>query len=332
MSLVPDFCARRCWGWAGAEIRLAELRGNVDSRLRRLHESRGARHLDGIVLAFAGLARLWADEAGRGLLEQLFAPLPRMVLPLSNCPTRPRRGARHRVPCRDDATARLLAEIDMPDPPRHRGRTSPARRARRAVISASVRRGSRCRIWHAALCARGRSGSTAALDARHASGGTVGPVRAWDGSRAERAAIEAVPKVSPPARAVFRPAKRFSLRTPARCQCRHGGDPPGCRIYVPGVRPGRRSHSRACGSRLRGRIGIRTTRIAVARALAAASAPCGLDRAHARGGRGRLGSRAGHRHLSSPGRPVRAGGGAAPPGHDALLLDSSAQFDRCIVR
>jgi hydroxymethylbilane synthase len=55
-----------------ARVRLVELRGNVDSRLRRLHEPRGsARHLDGIVLAFAGLARLWADSAGQVLLREL---------------------------------------------------------------------------------------------------------------------------------------------------------------------------------------------------------------------------------------------------------------------
>src|SRR3984957_10675267 len=79
---------------ASPQVRLVELRGNVDSRLRRLHESRGsARQLDGVVLAFAGLARLWTDEAGRGLLEQLFSGLPRMVLPLSACPPAPAQGA-----------------------------------------------------------------------------------------------------------------------------------------------------------------------------------------------------------------------------------------------
>src|SRR6202790_1218165 len=67
-------------------VRLVDLRGNVDSRLRRLREPRGAtRHLDGIVLAFAGLARLWADAAGQVLLRELLPPLPRMLLPLSQC-------------------------------------------------------------------------------------------------------------------------------------------------------------------------------------------------------------------------------------------------------
>ena len=60
-----------------------------------------ARQLDGVVLAFAGLARLWADAAGRALLEPLLAPLPRMVLPLSALP----RGARAGRP-RDRVSAR----------------------------------------------------------------------------------------------------------------------------------------------------------------------------------------------------------------------------------
>src|SRR5579862_2810350 len=82
-SFVPDFLSGVLPAASmPARVRLVELRGNVDSRLRRLHEPRGsARHLDGIVLAFAGLARLWADAEGRVLLQQLLSPLPRMLLP-----------------------------------------------------------------------------------------------------------------------------------------------------------------------------------------------------------------------------------------------------------
>jgi hydroxymethylbilane synthase len=117
-SFVPELLQRllpRAQGsGARARVRLLELRGNVDSRLRRLHEPRGSeRQLDGIVLAIAGLARLWADASGRGLLEELFAPLPRMVLPLSACPTAPAQGALA-IECRaDDATtAQWLAALD----------------------------------------------------------------------------------------------------------------------------------------------------------------------------------------------------------------------------
>src|ERR1700722_19713196 len=97
-----------------ARVRLVDLRGNVDSRLRRLREPRGpTRHLDGIVLAFAGLARLWAGAPGRLLVRALFSPLPRMLLPLSECPAAPAQGALA-IECRaDDApTATLLRALD----------------------------------------------------------------------------------------------------------------------------------------------------------------------------------------------------------------------------
>ena len=239
MSLVPDLLRQALPG-AGADIRLAELRGNVDSRLRRLHESRGAeRHLDGIVLAFAGLARLWADEAGRGLLEQLFAPLPRMVLPLSNCPTAPAQGALG-IECRagDDVTVRLLAEID--DAPTRR-----AIEAERVLLGA---RGGGCHQRFGAtqievpdlgtlLYVRedGQEGQQRWTPATSLAA-PVGPVRAWDGSHAERAAIEAVAEgVAAAARrlsvseAVFIAHAR-ALPASARAAIR-----PGCRIYVPGL-------------------------------------------------------------------------------------------------
>ena len=68
-ELLPDFLRRALPGGA-ARIELTDLRGNVDSRLRRLREPRGSeRQLDGVVLAFAGLSRLWQDTAsGQGLL------------------------------------------------------------------------------------------------------------------------------------------------------------------------------------------------------------------------------------------------------------------------
>jgi hydroxymethylbilane synthase len=116
-SFVPDFLSRVLpAATMPARVQLVELRGNVDSRLRRLHEPRGsARHLDGIVLAFAGLARLWADSAGQVLLRELLSPLPRMVLPLSACPGAPAQGALA-IECRRDdvLTSTLLQRIDDP--------------------------------------------------------------------------------------------------------------------------------------------------------------------------------------------------------------------------
>jgi hypothetical protein len=96
------------------------LRGNVDSRLRRLREPRGSeRQLDGVVLAFAGLSRLFADtiteREGQKLLRELLNGLHVMVLPLTDVPGAPGQGALA-VECRaDDAdTRRLLAVLEDP--------------------------------------------------------------------------------------------------------------------------------------------------------------------------------------------------------------------------
>jgi hydroxymethylbilane synthase len=136
-SFVPDFLRQVLPATPmPAHVSLVELRGNVDSRLRRLHESRGsARHLDGIVLAFAGLARLWADAAGNVLLRELLSPLPRMVLPLSDCPAAPAQGALAIECRRDDAqTIALLKSIDH----------APTRRAVEAERSLLAQRGGGC--------------------------------------------------------------------------------------------------------------------------------------------------------------------------------------------
>jgi hydroxymethylbilane synthase len=242
MSLVPDFLRQALpqHSGAGIDIRLAELRGNVDSRLRRLHEPRGAaRHLDGIVLAFAGLARLWADEAGRGLLEQLFSPLPRMVLPLSACPTAPAQGALG-IECRagDDATARLLADID--DAPSRR-----AIEAERALLGA---RGGGCHQRFGATQIEVPDLGTLLYVREDGQEGQqrwtppaplaapVGPVRAWDGSRAERAAIEPVAAgVDESARRLPGSEAVFIAHARALPPSAHAAIRPGCRIYVPGI-------------------------------------------------------------------------------------------------
>jgi hydroxymethylbilane synthase len=242
-ALIPAFLQRmlpQARAGAGAQIQLVELRGNVDSRLRRLHEPRGsARQLDGIVLAFAGLARLWADSAGRALLEQLFRPLPRMVLPLSECPTAPAQGALG-IECRaeDAATARLLAEIDH----------APTRRAVAAERALLAGRGGGCHQRFGAtqielpelgalLYVRDEGAPTQQHWTPFAPlAAPPGPVRAWDGSRAERAAVEPVAdglaacaRRLPDCEALFIAHVR-ALPAVARAEIR-----PRCRIYVPGL-------------------------------------------------------------------------------------------------
>ena len=115
-AFVPSFLERALPG--APRVELCELRGNVDTRLKRLREPRGSeRQLDGVILAFAGLSRLWQDEAvgAAAVLRELLAGLPRMLLPLTLCPAAPAQGALA-IECRtDDARARaVLAAIDDP--------------------------------------------------------------------------------------------------------------------------------------------------------------------------------------------------------------------------
>jgi hydroxymethylbilane synthase len=223
-SFVPDFLQRvlprrttdrRTLG----RVRLVDLRGNVDSRLRRLREPRGSpRQLDGIVLAFAGLARLWADAAGLKLMRELFSGLPRIVLPLSVCPAAPAQGALA-VECRlDDAdTLALLRAIDH----------APTRAAVATERALLAQRGGGCHQRFGAtqvelpgvgtlLYLRDGGDTDARLDA-----GTPPPqwtpataleppgqaIKAWDGSRAERPGIE------PIAAGVARSAERLRRAT-----------------------------------------------------------------------------------------------------------------------
>ena len=94
---VPRFLARALPGDGNASIECVEIRGNVDTRLGRLHEPDGsARRLDGVVLAFAGLIRLWRDarpDGGRERIQRLLQNVRWMVLPLTDCPSAPGQGA-----------------------------------------------------------------------------------------------------------------------------------------------------------------------------------------------------------------------------------------------
>lgn len=115
---IPPFAEKALprIGPAGSLPRLefVEIRGNVNTRLARVREPlESERYLDGVVLAFAGLIRLWADEnAGRPELERLLDGARWMVLPLKQCPAAPAQGALA-IECRaDDAeTLAMLAKL-----------------------------------------------------------------------------------------------------------------------------------------------------------------------------------------------------------------------------
>ncbi|MEO7385798.1 MAG: hydroxymethylbilane synthase [Gammaproteobacteria bacterium] len=114
---VADFLAWALPAAAGPPaLEFVPLRGAVDVRLGQLQLRRtdsGA--LDGVVLALAGLSRLWNDPAGRIALEPRLAGLRWMVLPLTKCPAAAGQGALA-VECRagDEPTLELLRTLHDP--------------------------------------------------------------------------------------------------------------------------------------------------------------------------------------------------------------------------
>ena len=95
------------------QLEFVQIRGNVNTRLGRLHEPLTApKHLDGVILAFAGIIRLWADEKGRAALRTLLQDVRWMVLPLHECPAAPGQGALA-IECRsnDEELRKILAAL-----------------------------------------------------------------------------------------------------------------------------------------------------------------------------------------------------------------------------
>jgi hydroxymethylbilane synthase len=101
---IPPFLAKALPTVEGRAplCELVEIRGNVNTRLGRVHEPAGnERALDGVVLAFAGLIRLWNDDAGRKELSKLLTGVRWMILPLRESPAAPAQGALA-IECRAD--------------------------------------------------------------------------------------------------------------------------------------------------------------------------------------------------------------------------------------
>jgi hydroxymethylbilane synthase len=123
---VPRFLERALPGTPQGRIECIEIRGNVDTRLGRLHEAQDhPRKLDGVVLAFAGLARLWRDQrtdGGRARLSRLLRDVRWMILPITDCPSAPGQGALA-IECRssDDAVRSLLQALNDDVTARHVG-------------------------------------------------------------------------------------------------------------------------------------------------------------------------------------------------------------------
>lgn len=112
---IPGFLAQALprVGSKAPCLDFVEIRGNVNTRLGRvLEEISSERALDGVVLAFAGLIRLWADDKGRAELTTLLKGVRWMVLPLRENPAAPAQGALA-VECRanDTRVRGMLAKL-----------------------------------------------------------------------------------------------------------------------------------------------------------------------------------------------------------------------------
>jgi hydroxymethylbilane synthase len=91
------------------DLHFSPLRGAVDARLMRIHENAESQDaLDGVVLALAGLNRLWRDPAGKEVVAPLLNGIRWMVLPPSACPTAAGQGALALECRRDDHVTRTL--------------------------------------------------------------------------------------------------------------------------------------------------------------------------------------------------------------------------------
>lgn len=127
---LPAFLAKALprVGASAPAAEFTEIRGNVNTRLARLHET-GERRLDGVVLAAAGLNRMFLSPEARAETERLLQGTRLMVVPLTASPGSPGQGALA-VECRadDEATRRALA-------PLHCEATSAAVKLERQVLA-----------------------------------------------------------------------------------------------------------------------------------------------------------------------------------------------------
>ena len=93
---LPAFLEKALPGFSGhvPSMQWFEIRGNVNTRLKRILEPENSeRHLDAVVLALAGLNRIWADSKGQQELKELLHGIRWMVLPLTHCPAAAGQGA-----------------------------------------------------------------------------------------------------------------------------------------------------------------------------------------------------------------------------------------------
>lgn len=228
-------------------LEFTDLRGNVDTRLGRLHEPSGSpRHLDGIVIALAGLQRLWADvgveAAGRERLQRLLEGLRLMLLPLSACPSAPGQGALA-LECRASDAATLAHLQGLHDPV-----TASAVTREREVLA---RWGGGCHLalgatvvthrgFGSLLIARGVSADGTRLDeeawtAPAALNADVHALHPWDGSRQARPRVQRLPAEAEVLRDLSAHAERPVFIAHHHALPESAVDLPAHRIWVSGI-------------------------------------------------------------------------------------------------
>jgi len=117
LELLPSFLTQALSLYSKPRFDWIEIRGNVNTRLSRLFENEeSSKKLDGVVLAAAGLNRLWKDVPGQKVLsEMLDGRVLFMILPLSEVPSAPGQGALA-VECRsnDHSIFEVLQKLHDP--------------------------------------------------------------------------------------------------------------------------------------------------------------------------------------------------------------------------
>ncbi len=89
-ELLPSFLRKALPADSPPAIELTSIRGNANTRISKLLNPE--QNLDGIVLALAGLDRLYKDSDAHGEIVKLLKDLRRMVVPVTVCPPAPGQG------------------------------------------------------------------------------------------------------------------------------------------------------------------------------------------------------------------------------------------------
>jgi hydroxymethylbilane synthase len=132
LTLLPSFLKNALPQFSAGQkpvLKFLEIRGNVNTRLSRVHEAEGSdRKLDGVVLAYAGLERLSHDEKAAIELWKLLENTKMMVVPIQENPTAPAQGALA-IECHLDNDAVLAALQKL-----HHNPTQTAVQAERVIL------------------------------------------------------------------------------------------------------------------------------------------------------------------------------------------------------